>query len=63
MNTQTPQPQNANQNQSNTAKIILIVVGSVIATIVLLATLSVVAVTMLGHNAKTKLENVGSEIQ
>lgn len=59
MNTQTPnQPQT-----NNTAKIILIVVGSVIATIVLLMTLSIVAVTMLGRNATTKLSAVASEIQ
>jgi hypothetical protein len=63
VNTQTPQVQNANQPQNNTLKIVLIVVGSVIATIFVLMTLSIVAVTMLGNNSKSKLTSVASEIQ
>jgi hypothetical protein len=63
VNTQTPQPQNVNQPQNNTVKIVLIVVGSVIATLVLLMTLSIVAVTLLGRNASHKLTSVASEIQ
>jgi hypothetical protein len=62
VNTQTPQAQNA-QPQNNTLKIVLIVVGSVIATILVLMTLSIVAVTMLGNNSKSKLTSVASEIQ
>jgi hypothetical protein len=64
MHTQTPQqPQNTNQPQNNTLKIILIVVGSMIATVFLLMVVSIVAVTMLGRNASHKLTSVASEIQ
>lgn len=61
MTTQTPnQPQT---NETNVIKVVLIVVGSVIAGLFLLMTLSIVAVTMLGRNADAKLDRVASQIR